>query len=211
MARPTSHDRKKERPFSGERYAAQVVDFFNLLPREKRLGASAKARVVDVIKATRALNQAMREDPHWFRNKDSALQSNGVIIANPSEAVSRAMIAINAKLSKYPTFPMFSPDPRAMSLMAIGHGQAGKPSATRCMELFAVHAVVHLADAGLLDRLQTCACGKWYFARFSHQRFCSPECRVTFWESSEERKEQKRKRARQNYVHNKIRDRGKRR
>ncbi len=192
------------------------MDFLNYLPPAgyERLAAKAKERVLNVIEDARALVRAMAADPRGFRNKDSALRPSGVIISNPSEPISRAMTALNTKLSKYPTFPIFAPDPRTRSLISINQGQSGKPSTMRCMELFAVHAIVRLVDAGLFDRLQTCACGKWYFSRFSHQRFCSPECRVTFWESSEERKEQKRKLARNYYlhdkIHNKIHDRRKR-
>lgn len=74
-------------------------------------------------------------------------------------------------------------------------------------EWLAVDGVLRLAKANRLDRLQTCACGKWYFAKFSHQRFCSTECRVKFWESSDERKEQKRKKAREYYEFHKVHER----
>jgi hypothetical protein len=206
MPRQGSHDRNNKRQFSGERYAQQVVDFFNFvsLSTEEGLVAKAKARVLDVIEATRALSRARKEDPQWFKNRNSALQANGFIFANPSEAVSRAMTTINNKLARYPTFPAFLPDPRTTTLMTIGQAQLGKPTALRGMELFAVHAVVHLEAAGLLDQMRTCTCGKWYFARFSHQRFCSVGCRERFWEASEERKTQKREKARENYLYRKA-------
>lgn len=69
------------------------------------------------------------------------------------------------------------------------------------LEARAVFAIASLADSGLLDRLRKCnACRtQWYFAHFSHQNFCSETCRVKFWEDSEQRKEQKRQRARETY------------
>jgi hypothetical protein len=148
----------------------------------------------------------MEQNPGWFKNLDSAKDTEGVT-AKCAPEVLDALDTVNVQLYKYPFFSLIHPDPKSKRLWSVGEALAGGQV---IREATAVHAAVRLADAGLLDRLQTCACGKWYFARFSHQRFCSPECRVTFWESSEERKEQKRKLARQYYMHHKIHDRGKR-
>lgn len=175
-------------------------------PAQRRRAANAKARVRAVIDAIRTLLRAMEQNPDWFKNLDSAEDAEGVS-AKCAPDVLDALDAVNVQLYKYPTFSLIHPDPKSKRLWSVGEALAGGQV---IQEATAVHAAVRLADAGLLDRLQTCACGKWYFARFSHQRFCSPECRVTFWESSEERKEQKRKLARQYYMHHKIHDRGKR-
>jgi hypothetical protein len=62
-----------------------------------------------------------------------------------------------------------------------------------------IHIVVDALQHGWIERIALCQCGRFFFARFSHSRFCSAECRVAFWESSPERKAQKRKKAREYY------------
>jgi len=71
-------------------------------------------------------------------------------------------------------------------------------------EAFAVEALVSLAEHNILSRLQVCECGNWFYMKFAHQRFCTTECRKRFWEASEERKEQKRQKARENYLYKKA-------
>ncbi len=208
MLRHVRRDRHEPREFSGQRDAEIILECLNgsASPEHRRRAAKAKERVRAVIDAIRTLLRAMEQNPGWFKNLDSAVDAEGVTVKCALE-IQDAFNAVNVQLYKYPVFSLIHPDPRSKRLWSVGEALAGGqiiPEAT------AVHAIVRLVEAGLFDRLKTCACGEWYFARFSHQRFCSPECRVTFWESSEERKEQKRKLARQYYMHHKIHDRGKR-
>jgi hypothetical protein len=66
-------------------------------------------------------------------------------------------------------------------------------------ETLAVHHIVELAKQGLAWKVRKCGCGKYFFARLPAQRFHSKECAVEFWEKSPERKEQKRRKARDYY------------
>ena len=63
----------------------------------------------------------------------------------------------------------------------------------------AVYHLAQLAKADLLNQLKKCSCGRWLFARFSHQRFCSAQCREKEFRSSPEWKEYRRKKAREYY------------
>jgi hypothetical protein len=141
---------------------------------------------------------------------------------NKESTAMQSLEKVNALLSEYPMQMKIStlakqPDdwdvswglilptrPRCISGNAVENLIVAMRRLMRSTEPIAVHGLVGLAEEGLLDRLQLCACGKWYFGRFSHQRFCSPACRVKFWEDSEERKEQKRQRARENYLYKKA-------
>ncbi len=51
----------------------------------------------------------------------------------------------------------------------------------------ALNCIITLTKYGRLDRMRECArCGKWLYARFSHQRFCSTKCQQThYWKSPE--------------------------
>jgi hypothetical protein len=66
-------------------------------------------------------------------------------------------------------------------------------------ESVAAHSIIELAKRGLLDRLHQCDCGKWYFARFAHQRSCSVACRRRVYEKTEKFKSKRRKYMRKYY------------
>ena len=62
-----------------------------------------------------------------------------------------------------------------------------------------IHILVDALEHGSIVKIGSCRCGKFFYARSSAVRFCSPKCRVDFWESSPERIAQKRKNAREYY------------
>ena len=187
MQKHESHDRNKSNQFLGESDADGILEFLNGTPMEglERLHARSKARILELILDLRNLLNFI--GPTW----DGKL----------TKEVSDQFQSVNVKLTKYPTFPIFYPMEDSPRRWNVDDALWGKRSVA---ESVAVHALVRLANQGLLERLQLCQCGLWYFGRFSHQRFCSAGCRVRFWESSEERKEQKRLRSRENYLYHKV-------
>jgi hypothetical protein len=178
--------------------AAHIVEWLNSANSRDDWYRSTEAeesrsRVLDVISSIRTLLGAIEQRPGW-KPKQPPNKKQPLKISN-------AFHELNLKLTSYPSFSCFYPEPNKscrwdMSEALCGHGPVG--------ESLAVNAAVRLADQNRLQRLQVCDCGSWYFAKFSHQKFCSTECRVRFWESSEERMEQKRDGARENYVYNKA-------
>jgi hypothetical protein len=50
----------------------------------------------------------------------------------------------------------------------------------------AVLRIMDLARDGLLGRIRRCDCKDWFFARFSHQKFCCTRCQQNYYRSSEE-------------------------
>lgn len=50
-----------------------------------------------------------------------------------------------------------------------------------------------------LTKIRECRCGKWFFVKFSHQKFCSSRCRDKANKSSPLWKEYRRKKAREYY------------
>jgi hypothetical protein len=194
-----SHDRTKARKFTGEDDAARVVDWLNggklkddgwyrLIEADE-----SRSRVLDVISSIQRLLGTIERRQGW-KPKQPADKKQ------PLE-ISTAFQELNTTLHSYTSFPCFYPEPNKsrrwdMSEVLSGDHPVG--------ESLAVHAAVRLADQNMLERLKVCDCGLWYFAKFSHQKFCSAECRVRFWESSEERMERKRERLRQNYLYKKA-------
>lgn len=55
-------------------------------------------------------------------------------------------------------------------------------------------AIRHLCEAGLVHRLKTCKeCGAWFYAQFSHRRFCKRGCQQRHYRSSPTWKAKRRK------------------
>lgn len=68
----------------------------------------------------------------------------------------------------------------------------GRMKPARALALF---KLLQLAEQGLLDRLRQCAkpaCGRWFFARFRHQRFHSTKCQLDVFRSAPEWKQKRR-------------------
>jgi hypothetical protein len=196
MPNGISHDRNKPRTFWGEQVAAPILHWLNA-PLECEPGLSAlalkqsKKRVLQIISHMRGLQELTK-----LIGVKSKVSSNDQG-CDP--------VALNRMLAGYTSSPrIFTSEaflPKDGRQWVLGKYILSKRPPE---ELIAVEAIIQLAEQNRLDRLQVCECGQWYFAKFSHQKFCSTECRVRFWESSEERMEQKRERARQNYVYNKV-------
>ena len=64
----------------------------------------------------------------------------------------------------------------------------------------AVLDLISLVKIGALRGLRRCPrCNKWLFARFSHQKFCSPRCRERHFQSSPDWKARRNERQREYY------------
>ena len=103
---------------------------------------------------------------------------------------------LNARIAEYPLLPTFSvsferKDDWDFDDVICGNVPIG--------ESLAAHGVMELARQRLFDRIRCCICGRWFFARFMHQRSCSGKCRHKNYEQSEEFKENRRKYMRNYY------------
>lgn len=70
--------------------------------------------------------------------------------------------------------------------------------------------LLHLADRGLIDRVRKCAgekCGKWFYAKFEHQRFHAARCQQETFRSDPRWKEQRREYMKQLRQDKKLRER----
>ncbi|WP_035350146.1 hypothetical protein [Edaphobacter aggregans] len=63
----------------------------------------------------------------------------------------------------------------------------------------ALTSVLELAESGLVWKVQPCECGKFFFKRFSHQRFCSEKCRIADFRTSDEARRKRNEYARKLY------------
>jgi hypothetical protein len=195
MSRQERHDRKTERTFSGEEAATRVLHVLNIAFSsddwaQSSEGEETRERVLSVIACIRMLMERIDQTAGWPMNPEEM----------PSDLWD-AFNDLNGMLGRYTSTPMFFPLKSTASGWEVSDVRVPDRPA---QESHAVRAVIELAKQNKLQRLRSCDCGRWYFVKFSHQRFCSAECRIKFWESSEERKVQKRERARDNYVYKKV-------
>jgi len=179
--------------FQGEYESGMILEMLNgtPVPRSQKLTRDQRARFLRLIKDIKTLLEMV--GPQW----------NGIL----TDQISEQFQCVNVKLAEYPCFTIFYPTQTNNIQRADGKlWETGEAllGARPFNESLGVHAALGLAKQGLLNRIQTCECGKWYFRRFTHQKFCSPECRIRSLESSDERKEQKRQRARENYLYKKA-------
>lgn len=69
----------------------------------------------------------------------------------------------------------------------------------REQESWAVMHLINLSQAGLVDKVRRCSCGKWLFARTRSSRWCSSRCRIGAYRSTPEWKEKRNQYARDYY------------
>ena len=50
----------------------------------------------------------------------------------------------------------------------------------------AVRQIIELCHEGLIERLRKCTCGTWFYAKFSHSKFCTTACQQKVYRSSPE-------------------------
>jgi hypothetical protein len=198
MPRHVRHDRQKSRTFSGEQDAITILNVLNLSYRDdeyarSREASDAKDRVLSVIKQISRLLDRIVQTDGWPMNFEEMPRH-----------LTESFVTLNKTLRRYTATPMLIPlksEPRGWDVVACRFEHLS------VAEFAAVHDLVRLAKQNRFRQLKLCDCGKWYFARFSHQRFCSEKCRIQFWENSEDRKSQKRAKAREYYEFHKIRQR----
>jgi len=70
------------------------------------------------------------------------------------------------------------------------------------------YALLDAIEDGTLANVKACSCGKYFFKKFAHQRFCSEECRVKENQNSEKARESRRRWQRDNYQAHKALDSG---
>jgi hypothetical protein len=83
--------------------------------------------------------------------------------------------------------------------IALPSGSEAEDEWATTSESAAIEALLELGRERLLSRVQRCECGTWFYARFSHQNFCSLRCRSRHQRVSPEFKAHRRKYMRKYY------------
>jgi hypothetical protein len=104
----------------------------------------------------------------------------------------RAMRELKAICQRYSYFPLLAPVPFDMAGPQAQWFPARKTKTyshgwpIEYDEMNAVFDLATLSGAGVLKQLALCRCGKFFFQKFIHQKFCSTKCRLEEFRSSPE-------------------------
>jgi hypothetical protein len=157
--------------YQGEYPGFWVTKWLNGGIDEKRWSAASCKRIRDLLADLIELREAMLKDGRgaWRGTR-----------------VGKLVRKMDAQLRKYPStcFYLGHNEELAFEEFVAGPQPYG--------ESWAVRGLIDLANQGLLDRICQCACGKWYFARFRHQRSHSASCRKKLYEKTPEFREKRR-------------------
>jgi hypothetical protein len=217
MSTHKRHDRhNNSRTFSGQDLAGRLLDFLNQpIPPGDDLSVEdyefieSRQRVVTIISAIREKLVEIEKDPevliyegdNYSPDEDHDSADLGWEEWEDAPAEFKPFEGINRLLSDYKSFPVLVADKTNPQGWAIDRVFLLSGHITDAM---AVEAALRLLHRGLFGNLQNCQCGSWFLRKFAHQRFCSSKCREQYWENSDERKAQKRDRAREYYQFHKI-------
>ena len=173
MGKAESHhteQRGQRRSFYGEPLGAPVAEFLN------QQGATGRRkRIIALLLELLELSQ-------------HSTPTGGFRYLGSSKELLR-IGRVNQRLTRYRTSPMLWPANKRGSGLVPFWSFKESPSTKRKAEFLECEAarnLIQLADMGLLGSLRQCECdhkrnrGQWFFARISHQKFCSEECRIRY-------------------------------
>lgn len=121
-------------------------------------------------------------------------QGRRELIFFPGKTLGRLINELDSRVSEYKSEPFCDID--CDNTLFIDEAVCGRVPAG---ESVAAHGVFELMKQGLLDRIRCCICGRWFFARFAHQRSCSAACRHKVYEQSDDFRDKRREYMRSYY------------
>lgn len=164
--------------FSGERDGMPVAKWLN-----DNDGTREGNRVIALVRSLKKLLPCLSFRDWW---------SESVTHKKRAKDKEAELSALNRKLRNYVMFPMLVDYTSTVAMRRKGALQSrgkvfwkwssGGQAATPI-----VHSIVKLGERELLSRLSECAnCEAWFYARFTHQIFCSSRCREKHFRASPE-------------------------
>lgn len=213
MANQSSRTRnaiQRKRRFPREFAAQFLVETLNGESTEQRMAKVES--LATLIRCLLELQELFRSMPKGIKTSDSELK--------------RVRAAVNDCLSQYLAIPVVTLDSpcgdlgrksplviRGWSLQweRVERWPMLKLAGIQHIEMSAALIAVNLAQTGQLASLKQCKqCQRWLFARFSHQTFCSEQCKGMFHHTNPDEKKRRRDWARENYQSRKELERGSR-
>jgi len=160
----------------------QVISWFNT--GRKSPAKSRIARIIQLLQQQRALVSFDSAKTDAERQRQLRLVRS--VSGNPLE--------LDDLLARYWVSPRVIFFPKGPRMLYATTDPSGKPrDKIGTDEIAAAMCVMHLAVRDELDRFRKCDCGKFFLAGRLDQIYCSTNCRVRYYQSSEEFKAKRRK------------------
>lgn len=193
MAIQVSRIRKSDikRTFQGESEAQYLLRFMN---GDRRVHQETLHQIVLTLQGLKPVTAVTRQRVF---NGDPTLKQQAERIA-----------AVNRILRQYEAVPTIkAPSNVSGSAIRLEWRPTSNSAAQRRQttgdahtELSAALIAVGLAQEGRIQSVRQCkSCVRWFFAKFSHSKFCSEACKTTFHRENPDEKERRRKQARHYY------------
>jgi len=178
--------------FRGEKEARVVIDWLNGVerktyysrpePRKNKNTKASRARIKDLLSAIQELKAALAKIPDYRYGETRCREAE------------KLEEEISARLYDYPLVPFIIPEDGGYLFgdrIVVGSRAIG--------ESLAALNIVELVNMNLVDRISSCLCGRYFFARLPKQSFCSATCRHKGYEQTEAFKAQRREYMRKYY------------
>jgi hypothetical protein len=187
----------KERKFHGEWHANFLVDWFNGHLRE----GTGKERVRKILSGFQRLGEIAQDksvgEREWTKRVPThpLVKEANLLMGSLHQAVARYRLEPDWVIhlsGPGPEVPLWPP---TMFLSARIFLRSGR----QAEESHVIEKLFKCIEDGVLHKILTCSCGKLFFQRFSHQRFCSEKCRSKSYQDSETWREYRRNKAREYY------------
>jgi hypothetical protein len=156
---------------------------------------AGRRRVIELIQRIRELERAAKAYCDEITPKPSDLRSELRAWMKAPQELKDLVNSLNEYVEPYKSSPDVQID------LATGRLEWDQENTSRRDngEFQMLSWVIKLSEQGLLDRMRTCSCGRWFFAVRSDSAFCSASCRKSEYEQKSERVERRRANARQYY------------
>jgi hypothetical protein len=206
MAKLESRIQENARQYHGQSDAESLVNWLNVT--EDLVG---RARIIEVIDAfLRAIHLESETEPNVTHRKDG---SAWVLMTPERQLVEAATKKLDRLLSYYTVVPNIAIPTSAQKGEATywvswrsapgskverhsrtvprpGPGRKWKKHyeipGGQMGEIGALFNSLELIKSGLIAKIAGCRCGKFYFRKFAHQRFCSQKCKLAEFRTNEE-------------------------
>jgi hypothetical protein len=210
MPNSQSHvlETRGRRIYSGEPWASGLVAWI-----EKNRRRASGQRVQSLLRELREIVEGSQKPT--FSHSQIGIPVSIRMAKSPEVAAhsDRLNRSVNRRLRLYRFWPellLFGTKERPNRWIPRWHAEGERSRTPDSMsEADAVLRIFQLAQNGYVDRLRECVdCRKWFFARFSHSRFCSSACQQRNYKRSPEWREHRNEYMRNYYKQNRQRKRG---
>jgi hypothetical protein len=194
---PTTGSRgtEKRMKFNVRSHCQRAIDWLN-----EHNDDDAHRRIRQLLRSVHVLSS------NWLEDIDEDDGEPVLVYRGPQKEYQNAWKRVFRTLRRYKFSPLVIPfASRMIPQWTPVSSPSGRfrghwpPIAGRYDDVEAIFELTWMSGGEGLTRTKECKCGRWFFLRFGHQRFCSARCRDKENKSAPQWKEYRRRKAREYY------------